>query len=91
MRPDRLKERLVTNNSSLSHKGKVDKMVDLINLYHSIEHRYGSDEDKEEARELIRNELKKLRKFLGTHLAKNCLFYLNSREEWDSVKESFIS
>ena len=90
MRPDRVKERLQTSNDDLTTNQCVAKMVDLINIYHSVDYRKGTEEEKSEARNLILNEIKKLKKKVGSYLAKNCIWYTKNKEEWEKVKESFI-
>lgn len=90
MRPDRVKERLQTPNERLTTNQCVAKMVDLINIYHSIDFRKGDEYEKNEAKELITKEIKNLKRFVGSYLAKNCIWYTKNKEEWEKVKESFI-
>lgn len=90
MRPDRVKERLQKDSRTLTSNESVAKMVDLINLYHSIEHRHGTPEQKDEARALIKKEVSKLRKQVGTGLAKNVFWYLKDHQAWNATKESLI-
>lgn len=90
MRPDKQKERLQTSNESLTRNQCVAKMVDLINIYHSIEHRKGTKEEKDEAKELVMKEIRKLKSNVGTDLSKRCVMFAKNKDEWEAVKESFF-
>lgn len=90
MRPDTMAQRLSTPTSKLTNAQAVDKMVILINIFHSIDQRYGTEESKEELRQTIRSELKKLERRVGSALATNYRWYLNDLEAWNAVKESFL-
>lgn len=90
MRPDRVRERLQTPLNRLTFGQATAKMVDLINLYHSIDYRHGTEEEKSQAKDLIKKEVSKLRSKVGTALAKSCFYYLKDRQAWNSAKEGFI-
>lgn len=83
-------ERLKSSNEGLTRKASIDKMVDLINLYHSIESRYGTADQKTEAKTLIRQEVKKLKKQVGSHFASRSLYYLTDQGAWNDEKNSFL-
>lgn len=90
MRPDRLKERLETPLNRLTSAQAVAKMVDLINLYHSISYRHGTDEDKNEAKKLIKKEVSKLKSRVGSGLATDCFWYLGDRDAWNAAKDGYL-
>lgn len=91
MRPDRLKERLTTHINRLTSTQATAKMVDLINLYHSIPHRHGSESDKEEAKALIKKEVSKLKSRVGTTLSKKCFWYLGDKDAWNQAKDGYLN
>ena len=91
MRPDRMKMRLEKNVNSLTAGEATAKMVDLINLFHSIEYRNGKEEDKEEAKALIKKEVSKLKSRVGSSLSTNCFWYLKDRQAWNNAKEGYLN
>lgn len=91
MRPDRMKMRLEKNVNSLTVGEATAKMVDLINIFHSIDHRNGTESDKDEAKRLIRKEVSVLKRRVGNSLATNCIIYLNNIESWNEAKEGYLS
>ncbi len=90
MRPDRMRDRLQKPSNKLTIGQATAKMIDLINLYHSIDYRFGSDEDKNEAREIIRVEVSRLRKKVGSSLSTNCLYYLTDKQAWNNAKDGYL-
>lgn len=89
MKKDMMGDRLKTPNTKLSQRARVDKVIDLINLYHSIDRRSGTTEEKQTARNLIVRNLNELTPFLKSKSLESMIkSSIKSESYWNEVRSS---
>ena len=62
------------------------KLLFLLNLYHSIDLKHLNSSDKEEAKRMIKKEVAKLYKFFGDSHVTSIKLSLTNREYWHDFK-----
>ena len=71
------------HEEQLEQRNPVAKMVKLINRWHSVDRVYATKDQKDEIRQIIKTELKKLKPVIPSHMPARINVWLNDESIWE--------
>lgn len=75
------------HEEQLEQRNPVAKMAKLLNRWHSIHRIYATDEQKDEIRLLIKNELKKLKPVVPANISAKIDLWLDDASNWENDRD----